>query len=685
MGADGVMTACNSSGHLKNAALAIPESEATRLRLLRTAAVLVLLSAWSAWSQTAELGPAPIAPDLSALLESQLRGQAPRALAPGELWFWTNDRQAVRDFYKAVFEPTASTPMGWTGSIAGCVAGDTSQGYKDAVVTRINWFRAMAGVPAVVALDPVRNRKAQQAALMMSANRALNHTPPPSWNCYTPEGSEAAGRSNLCSGFEGWDDPGCVKLYMIDHGGGNAAVGHRRWILYPQATVMGTGDVGETVADSQNYPSANALWVIPDSWPPRPATRDDFVAWPPPGFVPYSVVPARWSFSYPGADFSSALVTMTVDGRPMSARLEPVAVGYGENTLVWVAGDLDPNVPTTWPRPATDQVVRVQVTGVRIGAATRSFDYQVVIFDPDATGVNQAPQPTALDPASGTGLRQSFTFTFSDPDGWQDLTVVNGLINFWLDGRQACYFAYVPAQRALYLVDDAGNAGGPYAGMLLPSTAAISNGQCTIYGSGSIVSADGQTLSLTLDVAFHSNFGGTKIVYLAARDRAGHNSGWQRLGVWSVPGQPPANPAPTSASPTRGTGLGPATFTFQFSQNQGWQQLDVVNVLINDWLDGRNACYIAYSRPLGVLYLVNDQGTALLPGLVAGSSASVSNNQCTLYGAGSSVSGSGTTLTLMLKLGFSPWFAGNRVLYLAARDLQGGNSGWQAMGTWTVR
>ena len=680
------MTACNSSGRLKNAASAIPESEATRrLRLLRTAAVLVLLSAGSAWSQTAELGPPPIAPDLGALLESQLRGRSPRALAPGQLWFSTHDRQAVREFYKSVFEPTAGTPLGWTGSIAGCAAGDTSQSYKDAVATRINWFRAMAGVPAVVSLEAVRNAKAQQAALMMSANRALDHWPSSSWTCYSSEGAEAAARSNLCYWYGRFDDPGCVKLYMIDHGARNTAVGHRRWILHPQATVMGTGDVSETVAQPQNYPMANALWVIPEGWPPRPATRDDFVAWPPPGFVPYSVVPPRWSLSYPGADFSGALVTMTVDGRPMSVRLEPVGVGYGENTLVWVAGDLDPNLPTTWPKPTADQVVRVRVTGVRVGSQTRSFEYQVVIFDPDAAGVNQAPRPTALEPASGTGLRRSFTFTFSDPDGWRDLTVLNGLINFWLDGRQACYFAYVPAQRALYLVDDAGNAGGPYTGMLLPSAAAISNGQCTVYGSGSSVSAEGQTLSLTLDIAFHGHFGGAKIVYLAARDSAGHNSGWQRLGVWSVPGRAAANPAPTAVSPSRGSGLGPATFTFQFSHNQGWQQLDVVNILINDWLDGRNACYIAYSRPLGVFYLVDNPGTALLPALVPGSSASVSNNQCTIYGVGSSVSGSGTTLTLTLRLSFSPWFAGNRVFYLAARDLQGGNSGWEAMGTWTVR
>ena len=52
--------------------------------------------------------------------------------------------------------------------------------------------------------------------------------------------------------------------------------------------------------------------------------------------------------------------------------------------------------------------------------------------------------------------------------------------------------------------------------------------------------------------------------------------------------------------------------TFTFSDPDGFQDLDVVNILINNFLDGRNACYLAYSRSAGVLYLVNDAGTALL-------------------------------------------------------------------------
>ncbi len=295
---------------------------------------------------------------------------------------------------------------------------------------------------------------------------------------------------------------------------------------------------------------------------------------------------------------------------------------------------------------------------------------------------NQVPQVASVSPASGSGATRTFTFTFLDPDGWQDLNVVNLLINFWLDGRNSCYLAYSRPLGVLYLVNDLGTALLPE--LYLGSGGSISNSQCTIYGAGSSASGSGNTLTLTLNMSFAPGYAGTKIIYMAARDTAGNNSGWQRMGVWTVPGGPVTSPAVVGMTPQRGSGAGPTTFAFQFSDTDGWQDLGVVNILVNDWLDGRNACYIAYSRPLGVLYLVNDAGTALLPGLYLGSGSSVSNSQCTIYGAGSFASGSGNTLTLTLNMSFQPAFAGNRAFYLAARDILEHNSGWQVMGTWTV-
>jgi serine protease AprX len=390
------------------------------------------------------------------------------------------------------------------------------------------------------------------------------------------------------------------------------------------------------------------------------------------------------SLAAPGAQFTVTCTARNIGDLWAFGVQGPLNWSGGSGGANQIYGDLSPGAQASrsWsvvaPSIPGAYTLRADVTSASYGisfSGTANFTFRVG---------NSAPAPVQVSPASGTGSSQVFTFAFADPDGWQDLAVVNVLINFWLDGRQACYLAYAPATGSLYLVDDVGNAGGPYQGMSLPGSGSIGNSQCIVYGSGSSASGSGNTLTLTLNVAFRPSFAGTRLIYLAARDRANANSNWQRLGVWTVPGLPLTSPAVVSMSPQRGSGAGPAAFTFQFYDADGYQDLNVLNILVNDWLDGRRACYLAYVRPLDGVYLVNDAGDGLLPLLRLTGAGSVSNSQCTVYGAGSSASGSGSTLTLRLNLSFGSAFSGNRVFYLAARDSVEQNSGWQAMGTWTV-
>jgi len=89
-----------------------------------------------------------------------------------------------------------------------------------------------------------------------------------------------------------------------------------------------------------------------------------------------------------------------------------------------------------------------------------------------------------------------------------------------------------------------------------------------------------------------------------------------------------------------------------------------------------------------MLLLVDDGGDSAGPYagyLTVPSTGSMSNSQCTVNGAGSSVAGSGNTLTLTLNVSFTGPFAGNRIFYTAAGNAAGTeNSGWQALGAWTV-
>jgi hypothetical protein len=69
---------------------------------------------------------------------------------------------------------------------------------------------------------------------------------------------------------------------------------------------------------------------------------------------------------------------------------------------------------------------------------------------------------------------------------------------------------------------------------------------------------------------------------------------------------------------------------------------------------------------------------------VPASSGSAGNSYCTIYGSGSSVSGSGTQLALTVSVTFQTSFAGTKNEYLIGYDNQGLNTTWQQMGTWTV-
>jgi YD repeat-containing protein len=307
-------------------------------------------------------------------------------------------------------------------------------------------------------------------------------------------------------------------------------------------------------------------------------------------------------------------------------------------------------------------------------------------------GASGAPSVISTLPASGNAAPQSFTFTFSHSAGFASLSVVNVLINNFLDGRHACYLAYSVPASTLYLVDDAGDAGGPFAGGVVlgnPSTA-ISNSQCSVNLTSA--TGSGNTLTLVLNIAFKAAFGGNKIQYLAARDNSGGNTDWQGMGVWQVQPAPTAQITVTSLAPARsGTPSGTAqTFAAMLTDTKGAGDFGVINLLANKFIDGRQGCYLAYLAPANTLYLVDDAGDAGGPfagGLVLnGGAGTIQNSYCSINGTGSSAVASGNTLTLTLNVTFKAAFGGNRILWVAGRDTAGGNNtDWQAMGTSSVQ
>ena len=373
----------------------------------------------------------PTAADFSATSEVR-RTSAPRTAAASiPLSVNSSSREEVRQFYRAIYPLSENVPLGWTGSYSATnpivAAGDTSTAFKDSVALRINFFRALAGVPAGITLNSTYNAKDQQAALMMSANNTLQHDTassriPTSWTFYTAAGAEASSSSNLPLGLYGaaaitslmQDSDGSGNIIL----GANARVGHRRWILYPQTVEMGTGDVP---GNGSNLQAAHASWIVDTKFgQARPTTRNNFVAYPPAGFVPYQLVWPRWSFSIPNVDFSAASVTMTRNGVAVPVRLESVGDGAGENTLVWVYNNLSTAESTGHPRPAADTTYTVTITGAKLGVAVLTpATYTVTVFDPDVAGpdasittVVGSSTPTTAVASTYTVAKAAFTSGF---------------------------------------------------------------------------------------------------------------------------------------------------------------------------------------------------------------------------------------------------------------------------------
>lgn len=272
--------------------------------------------------------------------------------------------RVIRDYHEIYLANLISRDeLGWTGSVNTCRPGKINDEVYDKVFAQINYFRALVGVPPIDGLDEEWNEKSQHAALLMTARGRLNHHPGKLGKCYSEEAAEAASRSNL-----GWGVPN-IAGYIHDWGVGNEAVGHRRWVLNPRATVFGVG------ATDRN----NALWVIgksremPDGF--------EYQTYPAAGFFPKELVYPRWSFGMQ-AEFQNARVRMKLaNGRSIPVKVLASACCMGLPTLVW-----EPQMDRIDLEGAQDVEVSVRIDGVLVDGKSRSFAYTTKLISAGRPG-----------------------------------------------------------------------------------------------------------------------------------------------------------------------------------------------------------------------------------------------------------------------------------------------------------
>jgi len=320
----------------------------------------------------------------------------------------TSDRNDVVSFYHAVYAASEGyqNRIAWTGNYTSTAAGaegTVSATFAGDVERRVNFFRALSGVRAEVRVntgatvnilpgdahqpDPSTTKAgaSQRSALMIirtyPGSGGLSHTPASSCTAWTPAAWNANKNGNLALGFFG---PGAVDAYLKEDVMGTSAwnvdTGHRRWILCQWSTDFATGDTPGNFNSGANTvrPPSNSLYVVPKTseldFEPDPV----FAAYPK-GFFPARLNSPYWSLSYPGANFSSATVTMTdASSAPVPVTVVSRLPGFGDNSVIW-------QVPAAAAAKsvASDTRWNVTVSNVQGAGVPSSYSYSVTLIDPE--------------------------------------------------------------------------------------------------------------------------------------------------------------------------------------------------------------------------------------------------------------------------------------------------------------
>lgn len=397
--------------------------------------------------QSYSRGPMPTArharPTAAAILLAGLSPLAATAWQPGTfpaapqrmqsrgLAVDTQSRNDVVAFWHAVYQESEGYEkrISWTGNYSGN-PGSVSRAFVDDVERRLNYFRAMCGVPAnarvnsgsTVAILPddsfkpspmTKKSEASQAAALMlvrnynssnGTNPAIDHSPPSSLTGWSAAAWNASANGNLAFGLYG---PGAITEYMMEevvNGSAtsvwNSLVGHRRWALDPRATDFATGD---QPGQSAFLPPTNVLYITQNEDELAPGVTPDFVCYPPAGYFPAPVNSRFWSISHPDADFDNATVTVKdANGKSVPVLDIQSNSSYADPALIWEVGG-DAATKSVY----ADRPFLVTINGIQGTSLPASVSYTVTLIHPDRLTFNQT-----LTGSPFVKARQSGSYSF---------------------------------------------------------------------------------------------------------------------------------------------------------------------------------------------------------------------------------------------------------------------------------
>jgi hypothetical protein len=280
----------------------------------------------------------------------------------------------------------------------------------------------------------------------------------------------------------------------------------------------------------------------------------------------------------------------------------------------------------------------------------------------------------SFSPSLGSGSEQAFVATYTAPGGVTDaqslsLFIMNGVAPGSKSGWSSdqCILTYNVSSGVMQLVQDSG-------GKFLSTTAtaetaqSVSNSQCSVLASLSSATISGGSVTVRFFVAFSAAFKGSKQLYLSADSKEWTDTNPPtEVGTYNVT----ASVSSVFISPSSGSGS-EQTFTAIYSDATSQIQSVFLNLKSsgNNTL-AANACKLRYDFGSTNIFLVNDAGTNYGSPITSGSTAVLSNSQCTLFGTGTYATTFGNNVIAYFRVSFFPVFVGKKEITLGGVDQTG--------------
>ena len=141
-------------------------------------------------------------------------------------------------------------------------------------------------------------------------------------------------------------------------------------------------------------------------------------------------------------------------------------------------------------------------------------------------------------------------------------------------------------------------------------------------------------------------------------------------------------PVNVSISPSGGTlGTAATTLTSVYRDDDGFADIRHCYLLVNDSLAQSNAAVLLYDRLANKVYLKNDAGTSWGIGHAPGTAVTLENSQCFVHVGSTTVSGSGSNLTVNWRIQLKELFSIKLLnAYMYVRDGGSLTDGWDKLG-----